>query len=266
MLGSVLLKSLVDLRRSFVWWTLGLAGYVAMIVAVYPTIRDNEELDQLMEQYPEALKAFFAFGGQLDFTSAAGYLGGELFSFMIPLLFLVAAVGNGAGSIAGEEERGTLDLLLAAPVGRRRVALEKLVAMCVELVALGVILWVALWIGARVIGMELSAAHLGAATADAVLLALAYGAIAFMLGAATGRKAPAIGVAIAAAVAAYLVNSLAALVSFLEPLQKASPFYHYAASDPLRQGLDPWHALFLVGVGLVAAALGIVLFERRDVA
>ena len=210
MLGSVLLKSLGDLRRSFVWWTLGLAGYVAMIVAVYPTVRDNEELDRLMEQYPEALKAFFAFGGQLDFTSAAGYLGGELFSFMIPLLFLVAAVGNGAGSIAGEEERGTLDLLLAAPVARRRVALEKLGAMCAELVALGVVLWVALWIGARVIGMGLSAAHLGAATADAVLLALAYGAIAFMLGAATGRKGPAIGAAIAAAVAAYLVNSLAA--------------------------------------------------------
>jgi ABC-2 type transport system permease protein len=266
MLRSVLLKSLGDLRRSFAWWTLGLAGYVAMIVAVYPTVRDNEELDQLMEQYPEALKAFFAFGGQLDFTSAAGYLGGELFSFMIPLLFLVAAVGNGAGSIAGEEERGTLDLLLAAPVARRRVALEKLGAMCVELVALGVVLWVALWVGARIIAMELSAAHLGAATADAVLLALAYGAIAFMLGAATGRRAPAIGAAIAAAVAAYLVNSLAALVSFLEPLQKVSPFYHYAASDPLRQGLDPWHALFLIGVAVVAAAVGVARFERRDVA
>ncbi|MGL6278467.1 MAG: hypothetical protein ACRC50_02790, partial [Gaiella sp.] len=82
--GSVVRRALGDLRRSFLWWALGLAGYVAMIVAVYPTIRDNEELERLVEQYPDALKAFFAFGGQLDFTSAAGYLGGELFSFMIP--------------------------------------------------------------------------------------------------------------------------------------------------------------------------------------
>jgi hypothetical protein len=37
MLGSVFAKSLRDLRRSFVGWSLGLAGYVALIVAVYPT-------------------------------------------------------------------------------------------------------------------------------------------------------------------------------------------------------------------------------------
>ncbi len=263
---SVLLKSLADTRRSFAWWALGLVGYVAMIVSVYPTIRDNHELERLMEQYPEALKALFAFGGQLDFTSAAGYLGGELFSFMIPILLLVVSVGNGAASIAGEEERGTLDLLLSTPLSRRRIALGKLGAMCLEVIGLGVVLWLALWVGSRVIGMGISSAHLAAATVCAVLLAIAYGAIAFMLGAGTGRKGLAIGIAIAGAVAGYLVNSLAALVSVLEPFQKLSPFYHYAVGDPLRQGLDPWHALFLVAVGVVAAAIGVTLFQRRDVA
>jgi ABC-2 type transport system permease protein len=266
MLRSVLAKSLRDLRRSFLWWTVGLAGYVALIVAVYPTIRDNEELEELMDTYPEVLKAFVAFGGELDFTSAAGYLGGELFSFMIPALFLVAAVGNGAGSIAGEEDRGTLDLLLSTPVSRRRVAVEKLASMCVEVAALGVVLWLALWIGARAVDMELSAAHLAAASASVVLLAILYGAVAFMLGAGTGRRGLAIGVAIAAAVSAYLVNSLAALVDVLEWPQKLSPFYHYAVADPLRQGLDPWHALFLVAVAAAAAVVGVVLFDRRDVA
>ena len=45
---------------------------------------------------------------------------------MVPLLLLVAAIGAGARAIAGEEERGTLDLLLSTPVSRRRLALEKL--------------------------------------------------------------------------------------------------------------------------------------------
>ena len=45
---------------------------------------------------------------------------------MFPALFLVASVGNGAGSIAGEEERGTLDLLLSEPLSRTRIAVEKL--------------------------------------------------------------------------------------------------------------------------------------------
>lgn len=263
--GSVLRKTLGDLRRGFAWWALGLVAYVAMIAAVYPTVRDNDEMEQLIDQYPEALKAFFAFGGQLDFTSAAGYLGGELFSFMVPLLFLVAAVGNGASSLAGEEDRGTLDLLLAMPIPRWRVALEKLAAMVVEVAALGVVLWLALWIGAQVFSMQISGANLAAATAGSVLLAIAYGAIAFMLGAATGRKGLAVGVSIAAAVVAYLVNSLASLVEALGPLQKISPFYHYATGDALRRGVAPWHMLFLVAVAIAATAVGVLLFERRDV-
>ena len=266
MLRSVFLKSIRDLRRGFVWWAAGLVGYVAMIVSVYPTIRDNPDLNDLVESYPEALKAFIAFGGQFDFTSAAGYLGSELFSFMFPALFLVASVGNGAGSIAGEEERGTLDLLLSEPLSRTRIAAEKLGAMCVEVIGLGLVLWIALGIGARAFTMEVSAAHLGAATIVLVVLAIAYGAVAFMLAAATGRKSLAVGVTVALAVGAYLVNSLAALVDVLEPFQRISPFYHYAAGDPLHRGLDPWHTLFLVAVGAAAAATGVVLFERRDVA
>lgn len=266
MLRNVFLKSLRDLRRSFAWWTVGLAGYVALIASVYPTVRDNPDLEKLVESYPEALKAFVAFGGQFDFTSAAGYLGSELFSFMMPALFLVAAVGHGAGTLAGEEERGTIDLLLSSPLSRTRVALEKLAAMCVELAALGVVLWLALWLGARAFSMEVSVAHLASATALLVVLALAYGAIAFMVAAATGRKTLAIGLTVALAVGAYLVNSLASLVEVLEPFQKATPFYHYAVADPLRQGLDPWHTLFLLAVGAVAAAAGVLLFDRRDLA
>lgn len=266
MLRNVFLKSLRDLRRSFAWWTVGLAGYVALIASVYPTVRDNPDLEKLVESYPEALKAFVAFGGQFDFTSAAGYLGSELFSFMMPALFLVAAVGHGAGTLAGEEERGTIDLLLSSPLSRTRVALEKLAAMCVELAALGVVLWLALWVGARAFSMEVSVAHLASATALLVVLALAYGAIAFMVAAATGRKTLAIGLTVALAVGAYLVNSLASLVEVLEPFQKATPFYHYAVADPLRQGLDPWHTLFLIAVGAVAAAAGVLLFDRRDLA
>lgn len=263
MLRSVLLKSLYDVRRSFAWWTVGLAGLVALMVAVYPTVRDNPELNQLVEQYPEALKAFIAFGGALDYASGAGYLGSELFSFMIPLLFIVCAVGNGAAAIAGEEERGTLDLLLANPVTRRRVAAEKIVAMAVELAGLAVLLWAALWLGAAIVGMGVSAAHLAAATASAALLAFAFGAIAFMVGAATGHRALAIGLTTAGAVAAYLVNGLAALVDALAVPQKLSPFYHYAIGDPLRQGLALDHSLVLAAIAIVAAIVGVLVFERR---
>ncbi len=264
MLRNVFAKSMRDLRRSLLWWSAGLVGLVAMMTAVYPSVRDNPELNRLVQDYPDALKAFIAFGGSVDYVSGAGYLGSELFSFMVPLLFAIAAIGSGAAAIAGEEERGTLELLLSQPVTRRRVAAEKLAAMVAEVGVLTIVLWLALWVGAALADMGVSGWEVFSASLTAGALGLTFGAIAFLVGSATGRKGLAIGLAAAAAVASYLVNALAALVSALEPLQKVSPFYHYGISDPLRHGIAPTHLLFLIAVAMVAATVGIGLFDRRD--
>ena len=266
LLRNVLLKTLRDSSRAVLWWSLGLVGLVALMVSVYPSVHGNAALDKLVHDYPQALKGFVAFGGELDYTSGAGYLGSELFALMVPLLLLVAGIGAGARALAGEEEAGTLDLLLANPVSRRRVAAEKLAALFLELVALGGVLFLALLVGCRAAGLGVSAAHLAAATLSAVVLALGFGAIALLLGAATGRRARAVAGAAALAVAAYVLNGLASLVDALEPLQKLSPFYHYAASDPLRHGLALSHIAVLVSIAVVAAALGPIAFERRELA
>jgi len=266
MLRNVFLKTLSETRRALVWWSLGLIGMAAMMIAVYPTVRDNPDLNKMVEDYPEALKAFMAFGGDLDYVSGAGYLGSELFSFMVPLLLLIAAIGAGARATAGEEERGTLDLLLANPLSRRRLVAEKSGALAGEIALLAIVLWLSLLVGVEIVGMDVSAAHLAAATTSAALLALVFGATALLVGAASGSRAVAIGVAAAGGVAAYLVNSLAALVDFLEPVKQASPFYHYVASDPLRDGLALDHVAFLVVLALVAAGLAAFMFDGRDLA
>jgi ABC-2 type transport system permease protein len=262
-LPSVLLKTLRDSRRTLAWWSLGLCGLVSLLVAVYPSVRDNPSLNKLVQDYPEALKAFIAFGGSVDYTSAAGYLGSELFSFMVPLLLLVAAIGAGARAIAGEEEQGTLDLLLANPISRGRLVLEKLAALVLEVAFLGAVLWIALAIGTRVTTMEIALANLAAATLDAALLALLFGVLALLIGSAVGRRGLAVAVSTAAAVAAYLVNALAGIVGALEPVQGLSPFYHYVAGDPLRHGLAVDHtAVLALAAGALAAAP--LAFGRRD--
>lgn len=262
--GSVALATLRDLRRSLLWWGLGLAGFVAMLLAVFPTIRGNADMKKLIASYPSAIKGFISFGGQVDYTSGPGYLGSELFAIWGPLLLLVAAIGAGARAIAGEEERGTLDLLLANPITRRRLALEKLAALAAEVTVLGFVLWFALVVGSQLVSVHVSVAHLAAAVIDAVLLAVGFGSIALLVGAATGRRGAAVGVAAAAALTAYFLNSLAPLVHALGTVRRVSPFYYYAASDPLRQGLDPGHVAVLVAVTVVAALVAPLLFQRRD--
>lgn len=262
----ILRRNLRDSRRALGWWALGLVGYVALITAVWPVVRDNPALKTLHETYPDAFKAFVSFGGEFDFSTAAGYLAAELFSLVMPLLLLIAAIGAGARVIAGEEEAHTLDLLLANPVSRTRLAVEKLLVVVLELVVLVAVLWLALVICSAVFDLAVSAAHLLAAVASAGLIALVFGALATAVGAATGRRVIAIAVCAALALASYLVNALAPLVPAIDRIRWLSPWYHYASSDALRQGLDAGHAAVLVAIFVAAACLVPVAFARRDLA
>lgn len=90
------------------------------------------------------------------------------------------------------------------------------------------------------------------------------GAIAVAVGAGTGRRALAGGVAAGVGVVGWLINGFAPLVGALDWLKYLSPFYYYAGHDPLSRGVDPVDLLVL-GAGAVAlTALGLLAFERRD--
>ena len=116
----------------------------------------------------------------------------------------------------------------------------------------------------RSAGMEISAGRLAAATVSLLLLALVFTMLTLLLGAATGNRVLAIGTSAALALLAYVVDSLAVLVDALETVQPLSPFYLYRSAEPLRDGLDPVHALVLLALAAAFAAVALPAFDRRD--
>lgn len=263
LLSSILLKTIWDQRKTFLWWAAGVSALNALNVFLYPSVADVPDLDAIFESMPEAISRLFL-GNIESLTSPEGYLNGQNFVVMQPLIFLVFAIGRGSGAIAGEEERGTLDLLLAYPIRRSRVVLEKFAAMVAATLALGVVSWLSMTIPALAVDMDISLLRLAEIHISCVLLGLVFGTVALGLGCATGSRGMSLGVASALAVAAYFVNALAPLVESLESAQKLSPFYLYIGADPLSNGLDPAHAGALLGIVAVFIALGLALFERRD--
>ena len=91
----------------------------------------------LINSYPTAFKATFGMEG-VDFTSGPGYLSTETFSLLAPLMLIGLGIALGTGTIAGEEERGTLDLLIASPVSRGRVLAAKALGALAVLVTVAV--------------------------------------------------------------------------------------------------------------------------------
>lgn len=204
-LRSVLGRALFDQRRSIGWWAVGIAGFVVLMVLYWPSIRDQgEDLQRVVDSMPAAMKAF---SGDLSaFTSAPGYLQAELFGLALPMLLVVYGIGRGSDAIAGEEERGHLEMTLAEPVSRVRVALEKAGALGLGLIALGLAAFIAVAAGAAALSMELSATRLLIAVTGTVVFGFAMGALALAVGGLTGRKAIATGVPAGVVVVAWLLE------------------------------------------------------------
>ncbi len=265
MLRNIVLKTLRDRRRSLLFWSLGLVILAAIIVAFYPVIRDATFISDYLESFPEEFMALFA-GEITDYGSPEGFLNGEMFFLMYPLLLMVFAIGFGSGAVAGEEERGTLDLLLSNPLNRWHLVLEKFIAMVVCTLLLTVVFWTTLAISGAAIDMGLNLVRLAAVCFSGFLLAIAFGAVALAIGCARGKRGLSMGVAGALGVYSYMLNALAPLIDWLEPFQVASPFYYYIDANPLSNGLDPLHAAVLIGLAALFLGIAIITFERRDLA
>ena len=265
MLRSVGVKTLHDQRRALIAWSLSLVLLVAMYVAIWPSLRSQPSMSDFLNQMPKAMRSLFAASGA-DMSTPVGYVQVELLAFMGPLLLIIYAVTAGAGAIAGEEDRRTLDLLLANPVSRTRIVLEKLGAMTAGTALLGAVTAVALLGEGHLAGMRLPVGGVVAAMTHMALLALVFGTLALATGAATGHPAVSRALPAVLAVVAYIVNGLAPVVSWLGPAQKFSPFYQYSGHDPLRHGLSVTAVLVAVTTILVLAATAAAVFRRRDVA
>ena len=177
----------------------------------------------------------------------------------------MAGPTEGADAIAGEERRKTLDLLLANPTSRARVVVDKFLALCAQLIVLGVVLWSLLVALTAIFDVDLGAWVLAAATAHALAFAIAFGAAALALGAAVGSKPAASGVVTSFAAASYVWESVTAIVPDLEGFAWLSPFHHYVASDPLVRGFGLSYLLAFVAAAVVLVALGVLAFSKRDV-
>ena len=172
MLRSLIRKTVRDHRRSTLGWGLGMAALTLMQLAVYPSVHSQgAKMRDLINSYPSAFKAMFGMEG-VDFTSGPGYLSTETFSLLAPLMLIGLGIALGTGAIATEEERGTLDLLMASPVSRGRVLAAKALGLLAALVATATVLYLTVLIAANALDMGIGAGTLAEAVSAVLVLAV----------------------------------------------------------------------------------------------
>jgi ABC-2 type transport system permease protein len=248
-------------RSSLVVWSLSVAVLVGGIAAIYPTVRVNPSLDKIYSGMSPTLQALL---GGSSLTSPAGYLNTQLFAFFLPAVLLVFAIGRGAGSIAGEEEDRTLDLLLAQPVDRRRLYLEKALAVLVGVAGLTLACIVAIVAVREPADLSIAYSDLVAVCVQMGLLCAALGLAAQAIAAATGRHAIGIAAAAGYTFVSYVIYGLSATVHALSYVRPLTLWRWYIGGNPLSTGLSGEAVGVLIAVSVVIVATGVVAFGRRD--
>ncbi|MET7424821.1 ABC transporter permease subunit [Dactylosporangium sp. NPDC005555] len=260
MLPALVRKTWRDDRRAVLGWAAGVAVFTTVYTSFYRSFRDAAKLKQ--EALPKGMLDFL---GIADMFSAAGYLQASVFSLIGPLLVLMCAVTLTARTIARPEEDGGMELLLANPLSRRSFAGQRLAAAGGAVTAIAAIPWAVLTAIVPAVGMDISLSNVAAACAGLIGLVWCFTGIAFLTGAATGKRGTVLAVTGVAAVATYMLNAIGGMLDGWHWLRWLSPFHYFLGTDPLHTGWHPVELLALAVVGAGTAAAGIVIFDRRDV-
>src|SRR6516225_7219013 len=168
-------------RRSMIGYAAGMALYTLVVVALYPSFKNSTSLNSLSGSTAAAL-----FGVTGPLTSPGGWLNGNIYGNLFPLIMLLLTVGYGAAALAGQDEDGTLALVTALPIRRHVILLQKAGAMAVQAVLLAAAVAVCVLIG-RGFQLTISPVDTIAVSAAMVLMGLDFGLITMAVGMITGR-------------------------------------------------------------------------------
>lgn len=237
-----------------------LVGFSALMTGLFTVIGD--EYLRLIEDMPDALRAIY--GSNAATSTTAGLLASVTFSLLVPIIVLAYGIGQATKSAVGEEESGSLGLLLAYPVSRRRMILSKAVATAVGILVVVFISWLALEFFFAVFDMQEEGLSILAASIQLSGLVLFLAGVALALGAWLGSSLLAIGITAIVALVSYLASTMLPLVDGLQDLGRFSPWWLYSGAEALTEGVD----VPLLGIALTAAlalaALAVFGLERRD--
>jgi ABC-type transport system involved in multi-copper enzyme maturation permease subunit len=191
------------------------------------------------------------------------------FQHPLALAFLgLFAVGTTTSAIAGERERGTLEVLLARPLSRRglylTVAGAVVLLLAIELVAI---------LGGQAVGIvvqnltgDIDLGRMPLVFANGLLLWCAFAAFGLAASVSFDRIGPALGLTLAFLLVNYFLEILGSLWTDVAWSQEYSLFHHFQPTELLTGETDPIDFMILGAAVLLPVIYALIVFPRRDLA
>ena len=213
---------------------------------------------------PEQLTQF---GGGDIFTLSGSIALGAIHPISL-ILNSIFAIGFATAAIAGERQRGTLEVLLARPISRRKAYVTLLVAglLFVGIAVLATV--VGAIAGSAIAGVldELAVGRLPLLWLNGFLLFAAFAAIGLAASVSFDRLTPALGITVGLVVISYFLEVLGTFWPDAKGLQPYSLFHYYQPKEILEGRLPVINFVLPGAVAVAAVAWALFEFPRRDLA
>lgn len=259
---TVLRYTLRRSRGAIIGWGIGLAVLSILMGSLFDMMATSGDLIvAYMESMPE-LAEMFNFGSM---STPIGWLDVEYFSF-VPLIIGLFVAGVGASLLARDEERGTLDLILAHPVSRTTLFWGRFLATTLVIIILLLICWVSLllsMIWSENFTIPMFELLLPFVSLFGILMFFMTLALLFSM--LLPARSMASMLTAMLVVASFFITFLSGAVDQLERAADFSPLTYLETATAIENGLNlAWIGVFLA-IDLVLALISWQLFQRRDV-
>lgn len=259
-------KIFKDNKRGMIGYSIGFFAYSLMMASMYPTFsQSNINFEEYIEQFPEALRLAFGIDlGGFTFNSFIGMEYLNLFWIIIALFFIA---GFAARIIAGEVEKGTIEVLLSRPISRLKTAFaQMLVFVTILILLIGITLlgfWVpSLWASEIVIDWG----PLINTMLVLFLFCLAIFGYSFFFSSFSSNKGRVLGFSATLTLVFYFMNFVALYWEQISFLKYYTLFYYYRGVDLLKGAPIVFtDILVFIMVFLVFTAAGLIIYKKRDI-
>jgi ABC-2 type transport system permease protein len=264
MSSIVFRQTMRQVRRTLGVLVLGVGAFFYLVLLASSSFTKEAPNLPFFQSPPKAMTAFL--GGSADFFHADGWLSAGMTHPVILALLTSSALLVAAGSVATEVERGTIDLVLARPVGRVPFLLAKALASIIAVTAAEVGGLAGVLIARQTIGgvRELSIGSVLRAFTGSWLLFVGVAMVGMLVSARSSLRGQSIGITVGIVVAWFFMNFIALLIDGISGLRFASPFHYFRPVDLLAGNASEFDLLILGAVAAVALLCATAEFTRRD--
>jgi len=253
-------------RTVFVWIAIALVIFL-MQIAICGIVQDNQSVKtflKMLDMFPSVVR--IALGGKtLQVGNTPGLLAiGYQHPFLLFLLMLFA-IGVPTGMLAGEVQRGTMELILSRPVKKLHVYVCAGLLTIAGMFGLVMMMFLGTTAGTRIYEFQepIPLDLFFRMAINGGLLASTAGAVALLAASSFRSRAVAVGVTAGFLLLNYFVAVLSQLWPRMYFLFRYTMF-NYVSAPKLWRGWPLDDMAVLAGVLVVAALSGAVVWQRRD--